>query len=544
MTRLRDRRSALLSTDHRLTVRNYAFAAICVVALWVFARNVLEYVACDYWADDAFISLRYSQRLLAGDGLTWSDGERVEGFSNLLWVLCVSGLGALGLDLLVAVRVLAFAGMGLAFACLAWMVRPARMGHSVLPGAFTLFALAQCQPIVIWTAGGLETPFVLGFMAGGMLCVVRWMEADGGSGRVLAPAGVPLGLLTLTRPEGPLFTVLCAVAVLVVSVRDDSRGTLRRLGRLCALPLAAFSAQEVFRLLYYGRLLPNTALVKLPGGLFRVHEGLEYVVSGLQHQWPLWLPALASLPLAACRERGSGRHVRFLWTVAAVWTAYVVYAGGDHLAGRRFLTPTLFLACWLGGEGVALVRQTLGPCRPYATAALAVAVFGILSWFPLIQWQDQAVNTSRYDVWQPRRRGAWIAWFLHHAIPLDRPLLVAVDAAGSIPYHMPDDQFLDMLGLTDPWLALHSTARQETGRLAHSLGNAEYFLERRPDVFLFGPLFGCRRGVYQSQQELTEDVRFLDAYRFHEVTWSGQPRVRMWVRQDLPLSLTDPGVTP
>ncbi|MGB3965886.1 MAG: hypothetical protein WBO45_04080, partial [Planctomycetota bacterium] len=57
-----------------------------------------------FFSDDAFISLRYAQRLLAGDGLTWTDGEAVEGYSNLLWVLATAGLGALGVDLVTAAR--------------------------------------------------------------------------------------------------------------------------------------------------------------------------------------------------------------------------------------------------------------------------------------------------------------------------------------------------------------------------------------------------------------------------------------------------------
>ena len=43
-----------------------------------------------FFSDDAFVSLRYAERLLHGDGLTWTDGERVEGYSNLLWVLACS----------------------------------------------------------------------------------------------------------------------------------------------------------------------------------------------------------------------------------------------------------------------------------------------------------------------------------------------------------------------------------------------------------------------------------------------------------------------
>ena len=66
-----------------------------------------------YWpflSDDALISFRYAERLTQGDGLTWNDGERVEGYSNLLWVLLVAGLHRLGIDSLVASRLLGFAG--------------------------------------------------------------------------------------------------------------------------------------------------------------------------------------------------------------------------------------------------------------------------------------------------------------------------------------------------------------------------------------------------------------------------------------------------
>ena len=47
-----------------------------------------------YVPDDAFISLRYARRLIQGLGLTFTEGERVEGYSNLLWVLAVSAPGA------------------------------------------------------------------------------------------------------------------------------------------------------------------------------------------------------------------------------------------------------------------------------------------------------------------------------------------------------------------------------------------------------------------------------------------------------------------
>ena len=62
--------------------------ALAVACLVMRARGMLPFIA-----DDAFISLRYARRLLDGHGLTWTDGQPVEGYSNLLWVLgCVSSL--------------------------------------------------------------------------------------------------------------------------------------------------------------------------------------------------------------------------------------------------------------------------------------------------------------------------------------------------------------------------------------------------------------------------------------------------------------------
>ena len=62
-------------------------------------------------SDDSLISLRYASRLLEGDGLTWTDGRPVEGYSNLLWVLLVAFIGMFGVDLIDATRILGILGM-------------------------------------------------------------------------------------------------------------------------------------------------------------------------------------------------------------------------------------------------------------------------------------------------------------------------------------------------------------------------------------------------------------------------------------------------
>ena len=48
--------------------------------------------------DDVYVTLRYVRNFLAGHGLVWNVGERVEGYTSLLHVLLISGGGRLGFE--------------------------------------------------------------------------------------------------------------------------------------------------------------------------------------------------------------------------------------------------------------------------------------------------------------------------------------------------------------------------------------------------------------------------------------------------------------
>ena len=110
------------------------------------ARNFYPFMA-----DDAFISLRYARRLLDGFGLTWTDGPRVEGYSNLLWVLGCALLGRLGLDLVSAASVLGMLATLATLAVVAWAYR----ARAWLACLASLAALVLAGPIAVWAMGGL-----------------------------------------------------------------------------------------------------------------------------------------------------------------------------------------------------------------------------------------------------------------------------------------------------------------------------------------------------------------------------------------------------
>ena len=63
---------------------------------WLMTALAVAFFLTEAWPlrsplDDAFISFRYAHNLAAGHGLVYNVGERVEGFTNLLWTLLLAG---------------------------------------------------------------------------------------------------------------------------------------------------------------------------------------------------------------------------------------------------------------------------------------------------------------------------------------------------------------------------------------------------------------------------------------------------------------------
>ncbi|MGZ3443902.1 MAG: hypothetical protein ACXVDD_30490, partial [Polyangia bacterium] len=105
------------------TTRYSRLVAVCCFAIpsALLLAHAASYRA--YFSDDAFIALRYADRLVRGQGLTWTDGERVEGYTDLGWILAIAALTLLRLSGVVAARLL---GTLAGVAMVAAIVRAAR----------------------------------------------------------------------------------------------------------------------------------------------------------------------------------------------------------------------------------------------------------------------------------------------------------------------------------------------------------------------------------------------------------------------------------
>ena len=90
----------------------------------VFVANLLRYRG--YLLDDTFISLRYARNLVDGYGLVFNPNERVEGYTNFLFVLVAALCLKVGVEPIAALKWL---GGGLSLCALWLTARLERLGR-------------------------------------------------------------------------------------------------------------------------------------------------------------------------------------------------------------------------------------------------------------------------------------------------------------------------------------------------------------------------------------------------------------------------------
>jgi hypothetical protein len=495
-----------------------------------------------FFSDDAFVSLRYADRLLHGEGLTWTDGARVEGYSNLLWVLGCASLGALGLDLVLAARLLGACCTAAALWLLARALRPIDLRTATLAAGAPLL-VATAGTTLAWTLGGLEGPMMLLWLAWGFGALARHLaaspEPQRWSARTLLACSAPFALGCWTRPDGPLWAAGAGLGLGIAALRGGLLPAARPVAWFALLPIAALAAQVAFRLAYYGEWVPNTTWVKAPFDPGSA-DGVHYVLNALWWQQGLAWPALLGLGALAA-GRGT-RHVA--WTLALpllLWFAYLVWIGGDHFPGHRLLHGALAPMALLAGAGCRCFAASWRATLSCAAGALAFAALGL--WLSRTDPRSSEIRGETWE-WSGKVVGAALA----RAFPGERPLL-AVDAAGAVPFYsrLPA---LDMLGLCDRTVArtpyrewLHDVRARGEVQLppGHLRGNGAYVMERRPDLMMFGPPPGRPVPLFVSALEFESDPRFLRGYRCalldlgeHEIAPPHRESVvaSLWVRLD------------
>lgn len=453
-----------------------------------------------FFSDDALISLRYTQRLCSGQGLTWTDGERVEGYTDLLWVLLNAPATCLGADPIKGARVLGVLGALMAIVGIGLRDDGRGLSTARLLSGSLMFALTM--PVAVWAIGGLEQGFMVGPLALGLHLLRRSAAQPEAAGRTTLGASALFGALCLLRADGPGLFLAASVGRYAAppAYREGWRGLLRWL----SFPVLMLGGQLLFRQAYYGEWVPNTAVAKVSLSWFRVQQGLEHVATGylaiavlaalalLGAFWGLFkIPARALIPLS----------------VAVAWPAYVALVGGDIFPGWRQLLPGMApLGLLVADLGEGLLPRVRG----YAgRAGLSLLWGGLLYGHWALQWHDSENKRAKAELWE--WAGLPMGRALKATFAEQKPLL-AVDAAGALPFWS-ELPALDMLGLNDKYIAHHPPPDFGRGVIGHELGDGDYVWERAPDLIAYCGAFGHERACFRSGRMLERKPGYRDAYQ-------------------------------
>jgi arabinofuranosyltransferase len=348
------------------------------------------------WAsDDAYISFRYAANLLDGHGLVWNVGERVEGYTNFLWMMIVTPFIALGIEPGQASVILNL----VCFVCV--LLLTARLERLLLSPdgeagrrapAFAPLLAATCYPMACFATSGLETIFVA------LMALVAVERALAGRPFLAGLAGIA-GVMA--HPDQAL--LYCALGLALLTFRPGLRALLAYAAPFAFIYLPYF----LIRWRYYGDFFPNTYYAKAadltnwPQGA--TYIGIAFVTAGL---WAMMPAALVGL-----RRTWSTLPGRYVLIATPLFLGYIAKIGGDFMQGRLLvpLLPIWFVLAGVGLQGLlASQRWKLAAALAVLAvpATLPVNVFGDgdrlwnvteeRAYYPLLTFSPP-VNRSKYQ---------------------------------------------------------------------------------------------------------------------------------------------------
>src|ERR1700758_1267798 len=319
-------------------------------------------------ADDGLIVLRTVRNLLAGNGPVFNQGERVEANTSTAWTyLMYDGSwvgGPMRMEYVALALALGLSVLGVALLMLGTgrLYAPSLRGARaiMLPaGALVYIALPPSRD---FATSGLESGLAvayLGLLWWMMVCWAQPLRTRPDNRVFIGALAFVAGFSVLVRPDLALMSGLALIMMLIAARDWRSRVLIVVAGGF--LPVA----YEIFRMGYYGLLVPGTALAKDAAG-DKWSQGMIYL-SNFDAPYAVWVPVVLLVPLGVllivARRRPSfvrpalapdyGRVARAVQSPPAVVAfvlvsgllqgLYWIRQGGDFMHARVLLAPLFCL---------------------------------------------------------------------------------------------------------------------------------------------------------------------------------------------------------
>ncbi|WP_131781834.1 protein LphB [Legionella gresilensis] len=374
--------------------------------------------------DDMYISLRYAKHLANGQGLLWNINEpSVEGYSNFSFVI----LAALAIKLsLNPVIVLKFTGLiGLLLLTFSIYLLT-RLWFTPILACLPSLAILAYRGQIIWSVSGFETTVYQTLICFSLIALLHALgyrlypkQADKGSQSAFIMSGILLALASLTRPEGPFFTIL--FYSIAWFDRKNKKGILA--GQLAFLVI--YVPYFIWRLYYFGQLFPNPIYCK---GLVDSYFG-QIDKNYLKLAWPFFLLALPAIWQAQDR-----RHYYF-WLPSVLYLLLLISADPLVAFENRLFLPAFVLLLPLSlkglGEIIAYCLQDKDQGNFYQVALIIISILVGFSFIPVLSLAN--LNYFTLNPQKGERLRKDVATWLDKNISGESHVVLA--DSGLIPYY-------------------------------------------------------------------------------------------------------------
>ena len=452
-------------------------ASVSVLVVALLARFTIGAV----W-DDAYIVLRYADRLIATGVLSWNPGEPpTYGLTSPLFLGVVVPIRA-GVDTSPALAALLSSLVCGVIAI--WLMLRLTRAASVIsptdqtPAATLLFVSLALSGgrLADHLSSGMDTAFAMAWLSVYFLLVAR----RGPSAAALA--GVWGGLAFLARPDLLLFTLSTPVVLALTSSTGADRAAAFRMLRSTLITLAI---QLAFTTWYFGSTLPLPFHAK-GGNLYG--ESIRETYAGVawaqlrafvRSFWPLFLMAAVGILMDPRRwwrrdeplEKGILAGVLLFLGYHAFFVLPIMYYS------QRFYYPALPALAYLAARAVSRLLESGppiaawgGPARMVAALAVLLAIAGVahsgLSEWRALESVRAAGRFGGFDVSRHFTEGGmdrvWPGLDTIAALPDD--VTIATTEVGFPAVMNPGKRIIDLAGLNNTDIAL---SRRSPSELLH-----------------------------------------------------------------------------
>ena len=485
--------------------------------------GILFYYYCksfNFIQDDSFITYRYAKNFTDGNGLVFNIGEHVEGYTCFLWVVLLSFLKVIGFNFISAsgtIGILSSLGAIFFTYKISEQIFPKNNSFyfNLVFSTTSVLMLISNGAFAYWAVSGMET----GLFTLLVICAIYLYLLESRSEKSFPYSAIVFLLASLTRPEGNLIFAVSILHTIIITLKSGKETQGKKLKRLfskkniqCLLlyfiPALIYMA---WRYSYYGYLLPNTFYAK-------TGSSIEYFKAGLDYFWDFAVSyglygIFIALTLITLKSKEWFNEYLYLILQFFIFSAYVIFVGGDVLRPGRFFVPLLPVYYILLQEAfytLTLIWRKSSKVSLSAAATVFLGAAAVFSWFSYNSHFDTIKRYSELENGLVDKMKISGTWLRNKQTEAGRRLTVAATTIGAISYYSEVD-LIDMLGLTDKVIAHDPkpipeiSSKSQIGWKERNY-NVDYVLSRKPDYIYFStgikPSAYAERGLFTSPEFL------------------------------------------